>query len=414
MNPYLIVILGALLLRYGLEVIADWLNLKHVQEDLPDEFHGWYDAAKYQASQRYLRDKTGMEIVTDTVRTAALIAAILLGGFRWLDMFSRSFDFGPVATGLVFGAALTVAGWLLEIPFSAWNAFCIEQRYGFNRMTARTFVLDQVKTLLLTALIGGVIFGAVIWFFARAGSHAWMYAWAAVVLFEVALVFLAPYVIMPLFNKFTPLADGDLKQALNTYAEKQKLRMKGIFTMDGSKRSSKTNAFFTGLGHSRRIVLYDTLLEKHPPNEIVCVVAHELGHSRLKHIPQAVARGILISGATFYLLSLFMDNATLSKAFQVDQPSTYASLIFFGLLYTPLAMLTSLVEGAISRRHEFAADHFAAETTGDAEAMKSALKRLSVDNLADLTPHPMKVWLGDSHPPVLERIHALASGCKNA
>jgi STE24 endopeptidase len=219
---------------------------------------------------------------------------------------------------------------------------------------------------------------------------------------------------MPLFNKFTPLAQGALRQAIEAYAQAQALHMKGVFTMDGSKRSSKTNAFFTGLGRSRRIVLYDTLIEKHPPREIVAVVAHELGHSRLGHIPRALIRGILVSGATFYLLSLFMGNAALTAAFKVEQPSIYTGLVFFGLLYTPLAMITALFESAISRRHEFAADRFAARTTGDASAMIEALKRLSVDNLADLTPHPFKVWLGDSHPPVLARIQALSEADGNA
>ena len=410
MNPYLAVILGALLLRYGLELLADWLNLKHVQEELPAEFQGWYDAEKYRTSQRYLRDKTGMGIVTDTVQTAGLIVFILAGGFRWVDHFARAFDFGVVRAGLVFGAVLMLAGWLLEIPFGAYNAFRIEQRYGFNRMTAMTFALDQLKALLITAVIGGSIFGAVIWFFAWAGVCAWLYAWGAVVVFEIVLVFLAPYVIMPLFNKFTPLADGTLRQAIEAYAHAQNLRMKGVFAMDGSRRSSKTNAFFTGLGSGRRIVLYDTLIEKHPPREIVAVVAHELGHARLGHIPQALARGILVSGAMFYLLSLFMDNAALSAAFKVDQPSIYTSLVFFGLLYTPLAMITVCFESAVSRRHEFAADRFAARTTGDADAVIDALKRLSVENLADLTPHPFKVWLGDSHPPVLARIRAVANG----
>jgi STE24 endopeptidase len=414
MNSYLAVILAALLLRYGLELLSEWLNLRHVQEELPAPFQGWYDAEKYRTSQRYLREKTGFGIVADTVQTASLVAFILAGGFRWLDHLARSFGFGVVPTGLVFGAALMLAGWLLEIPFGAYRAFRIEQRYGFNRMTARTFALDQLKGLLITAVIGGLIFGGIIWFFARAGGFAWLFAWGALVLFEVVLVFLAPYVIMPLFNKFTPLAQGALRQAIEAYAQAQALHMKGVFTMDGSKRSSKTNAFFTGLGRSRRIVLYDTLIEKHPPREIVAVVAHELGHSRLGHIPRALIRGILVSGATFYLLSLFMGNAALTAAFKVEQPSIYTGLVFFGLLYTPLAMITALFESAISRRHEFAADRFAARTTGDASAMIEALKRLSVDNLADLTPHPFNVWLGDSHPPVLARIQALSEADGNA
>lgn len=408
MNPYLLVILVALAARWLLALVADVLNLRSIREDLPGEFEGWYDAGKYSKSQRYLRVQTGFELIQDTLHTAGLGVFILAGGFRFLDTWARGYGLGPVATGLVFAGGLLLINSVFGLPFAVYETFAIERSFGFNRTTVRTFAMDQLKTLLLGALLGGLVFGGVVWFFERTGSLAWLYAWLAVMLFELVLVFIAPYVIMPLFNKFTPLADGELRRAIEEYAAAQRFRMRGVFTMDGSRRSSKTNAFFTGLGRSRRIVLYDTLIANHPAPEVLAVVAHEMGHYRLGHIPKALLRSCLLSGAVFGLLSLFMGSPSLAAAFGVEQVSTYASLVFFGILYTPLGMIIAIVEGAISRRHEFAADAYAARTTGGGEALTSGLKRLSVENLSNLSPHPLKVWLCDSHPPVLERIRAIA------
>jgi STE24 endopeptidase len=407
-NLYLVVILLALLGRWLLALVADVLNLRSLREDLPGEFEGWYDAEKYAKSQRYLRVQTGFELVQDALHTAGLAVFILAGGFRILDAWARGYGLGPVATGLVFAGGLLLISTVLGMPFSVYETFAIERAFGFNRTTVRTFVMDQVKTLLLGAILGGLIFGGVIWFFERTGTLAWLCAWAAVVAFEFILVFLAPCVIMPLFNKFTPLGDGALRRAIEGYAAAQLFRMRGVFTMDGSRRSSKTNAFFTGLGRSRRIVLYDTLIANHPVPEVLAVVAHEMGHYKLGHIPKALVRSVAISGVVFWLLSLFMGSPALAEAFRVEHASTYASLVFFGILYTPLGMLISIAEGAISRRHEFAADAYAARSTGESAAMTAALKRLSVENLSNLTPHPLKVWLCDSHPPVLDRVRAIA------
>jgi STE24 endopeptidase len=414
MNPYLAVIVGALALRWFLELLADWLNLRNAGEKLPAEFEGWYDAGKYAESQRYLRERTAFGIVSDTVHTGLLIAFILLGGFAALDAFARGFGLGPLPTALVFAGGLLLLSTALELPFSVYVTFRLEQKYGFNRTTPRTFVMDQVKGLALSALIGGAIFAAVVWFFERAGAAAWLYAWAAVSAFEFLLAMVAPALIMPLFNRFEPLEDGEVRRAVERYAAEQRFRMRGVFRMDGSRRSSKTNAFFTGLGRFRRIVLLDTLLDRHSPPELLGVVAHEMGHHRLGHIPLAVARAVVVSGIAFFLLSRFIGDPGLAAAFGVNEPSTGTSLVFFGILFAPLGMVFSVVEGALSRRHEFAADAFAARTTGNPAALCAALKRLSVDNLGNLTPHPFKVWLGDSHPPVLARLRALEGAARSA
>jgi STE24 endopeptidase len=407
MNIYLILVLAILVLGYLLDVVSGWLNLRHLREELPDEFEGFYDAERYATSQRYLRDNTRFGLLRSSLGTGLLLVFIPVGGFDLVDRIARAAEQGEIVTGLLFGGILLLAGQLMAIPFSWYDTFVIEERYGFNKTTPRTFAIDLVKGLALSTVIGAPVFALILWFFGAAGSLAWMLCWGAVVVIQVFLIFVAPYVIMPLFNKFTPLEEGALRQALEDYAREQQFRMKGVYQMDGSRRSAKSNAFFTGFGHSRRIVLYDTLIKQHTVPELVAVVAHEMGHYKKRHIVQAMVRAVVTTGITFYLLSLFINNPGLFAAFGMDHVSVYASLVFFGFLYTPIGVAVSAVEHAISRRQEFDADAYAAETTDDAEAMINALKKLSVDNLSNLTPHPMKVFLDYSHPPVLRRIEAL-------
>jgi STE24 endopeptidase len=268
-------------------------------------------------------------------------------------------------------------------------------------------VLDILKTWILAAVIGGVLFSAVLWFFEKAGPWAWAWCWFAVTLFQICLMFVAPVVIMPIFNKFVPLAGGELKAAIEEYAKMQHFKLKGVFTMDGSRRSTKSNAFFTGFGRFRRIVLFDTLIEKHTLDELVSVLAHEMGHYKKRHILKSMAISILTTGLMFYILSLFINNRELFAAFRMDHISIYASLFFFGFLYAPIEMVLSVFGNMLSRRHEYEADAFAAATYQKPQAMISALKKLSVDALSNLTPHPLKVFLSYSHPPVLDRIQAI-------
>ena len=407
MNVYLVIIIAALLGRYLLELVTDILNVRHVRTELPDEFRDVFDEDRYRKSQQYLRDTTRFGVVEDTVVTAVVLAFLLAGGFNALDGLVRRLTSWPIPAGLLFGGVLVVASKLLALPFTLYDTFVIEERYGFNRTTPRTFVLDLLKACLLLALIGGPVFAAILWFFQWAGSMAWLYCWAALSVFQVILVFLAPYVILPLFNKFVPMQDGELRRAVEGYAAGQDFKMRGVFTMDGSRRSAKSNAFFTGFGRSRRIVLFDTLVARHSVAELVAIVAHEMGHYKMKHVPRAIARSIVKTGLTFYLLSLLIGNEGLFAAFRMEHVSVYAGLIFFGFLYTPIGMALSLVENALSRRDEYSADAFAARTAGDAESMIRGLKRLSADNLSNLTPHPLAVFLHYGHPPVLARIEAL-------
>jgi STE24 endopeptidase len=407
MNLYLPFILLALAARYLLDLVADALNLRHIQETLPAEFEGWYDPEAYRRSQRYLRENTRFGILQDSVTTAIVLAMILLGGFNAVDRLARAPGLGEIPTGPIFIGLLVLASRVLDLPFSIYHTFVLEARYGFNKTTPRTFCLDIVKSLALMVVIGAPILAAVLWCFDRAGAAAWFYAWALVVVVQIVLVILAPVFIMPLFNTFKPLEPGEPRTAIEAYARRLCFRMRGVFQMDGSRRSSKTNAFFTGLGKYRRIVLYDTLIARHPVAELLAVVAHEMGHYRRHHMAQAVARSVVSTGIAFFLLSLFIRSEGLFAAFGMERLSLYAGLVFFGFLYTPLSTLLGAIENAVSRRQEIAADRFAAETTNAPAPMIDALKRIGVDNLSNLTPHPLKVRLAYGHPPLLDRIRRL-------
>jgi STE24 endopeptidase len=403
-NRYLCIVITILFCRYLIDLIADWLNVRHVSPELPREFAGFYDQAKYGQSQRYLAESTAFGMVEDTIRTAFIVAFIVIGGFNAVDYEARSLGMGAVPTGLVFAGMLVVAGKILALPFSVYETFVIEGKYGFNRTTAGTFASDVFKSLLVAAVIGGALFAAVVWFFEVKGSAAWIYCWIVVVFFQVLLMVIAPVVIMPMFNRFVPLEEGELKSAIERYARAQDFKMKGVFVMDGSRRSSRTNAFFTGLGRFRRIVLLDTLIQKHTVDELVSIVAHEMGHYKRKHVFKALLRSIILSGLTLFLLSLFIKNEQLFAAFRMEQTSVYASLFLFGFVYIPIAMLIGVVENTLSRTYEYEADAFAVATCGQPASLVSGLKKLSVENLTNLTPHPFKVFLSYSHPPVLERI----------
>ena len=407
MNIFLFAILFILIGDYVLGLVVDILNVKHLKTDLPETFSGYYDEEKYRKSQQYLKENTRFDLITASITTPAIILFILLGGFNWVDLWARGFDQGPIITGLIFGVVLLFGSQILSLPFSIYSTFVIEEKYGFNKTTAKTFVLDIFKGWMLGIIIGAPVFSGILWFFEQTGPMAWLYCWAALTIFQIILMFVAPVLIMPIFNKFIPLEEGELKTAIEDYAKKQSFAMKGVYTMDGSRRSTKSNAFFTGFGRFRRIVLFDTLIAKHTTEELVSILAHEMGHYKKKHILKSILISIFSTGLMFYILSIFMNNPGLFAAFKMDHISIYASLVFFGFLYAPIDMILSIFSNMLSRRHEYQADAYAVRTYRRPQSMIAALKKLSVDNLSNLTPHPFKVFLSYSHPPVLDRIRAI-------
>lgn len=407
MNVYAVIILAALLVQYGLDLVANVLNLRALKQDLPDTFRDTFDPDEYRRAQAYTRAQTRFGLVTSTSDLAILLAFWFAGGFEALDHLVRGWGLGPIWTGLAYIGILAAARGLLSLPFSIYSTFVIEERFGFNKTTPRTFILDLVKGTALGIVLGGPLLAAVLWFFGETGPYAWVYAWVAVTAFVLLLQYAAPRFIMPLFNDFDPLDDETLRQAILSYARAVDFSLDDVYVMDGSRRSSKSNAFFTGLGSNRRVVLFDTLVEQHTTDELLAIVAHEVGHYKEKHIPQRIGISVLHTGVLFLLLSVFLQVAGLYEAFYVDQMSTYTGLIFFGLLYTPVELLLSIPFQMLSRRHEYEADRFAIDTTDQPNAFVRALKKLATNNLANLTPHPVYVFLTYSHPPLLERIEAI-------
>ncbi len=407
MNIWLLTILLIILVSCLLDLAAATLNIRALSADLPQEFADVCTPSTYRTSQDYTRALTYTSLVQTGFSSLITVAFIVFGGFNIIDIWARSLAQKELLIGLLFIGSFLLLSFLVGLPFSIYRTFVIEERFGFNRTTVQTFIFDMFKGTLLVLLLGGPLLASVLWFFTHAGPYGWMFCWFGVILFSLGLQFFAPVFIMPMFNKFSPLEDGALRTEIMNYTQQQLFTMQGIFTMDGSKRSSKVNAFFTGFGKFKKIVFFDTLIEKLLPHEILAVLAHEMGHFKLQHIPKNMLASILQVGVMFYLLSFFLDNQELSRAFGMETLSVHTSLVFFGFIYSPINMVVSILFHFISRRHEFAADTYAAETTGSVHPLISGLKKLSEANLTNLTPHPFMVFLHYSHPPVLKRIEHL-------
>ena len=407
MNFLALIILSAIIFDFVLHGIADYLNLKMLRLSVPKAFAGVYDPDRYRKSQQYVKANTRFGWVSSTLDVAVILVFWFGKGFLLLDQWVRSFGHGPIVSGLIYMGILLAFKGLFSLPFRVYGTFVIEARFGFNKTTWPTFMTDLVKGVCLAVLLGAPLLAAVLAFFEYAGKSAWWYCWIAVTVFMLGVQWLAPTWILPLFNKFTPLEDGALKNAILSYADRIRFPLQNVSVMDGSKRSARSNAFFTGFGKHRRIVLFDTLIKRHTPAELLAVLAHEMGHYKKKHILQSTALGVLQVGLMLYLLSFFISSPRLFDAFYMSQKSVYAGLIFFSMLFSPASFFIGIFMQIRSRRNELAADRFAAETTHNPQAMITALKKLSVDNLSNLLPHPLYVFLNYSHPPVLQRIKAL-------
>ena len=407
MNYIAIIIIVTIVVNLVLNVIADYLNLKSLHDELPEVLQGVYDEDRYRKSQQYLKVNTRFGWITSTFNVTLVFVFWFGRGFPLLDGWVRSFDYGPIISGLIYMAVLMLLKSILSLPFRIYHTFVIEERFGFNQTTWSTFLLDLIKGFFIALLLGTPLLAGILAFFEYTGDSAWWYCWIAITVYMLGVQFIAPTWIMPLFNKFNPLDTGELKSDILSYARSIKFPVENVYVMDGSRRSSKSNAFFTGFGKHRRIVLFDTLIKRHTNKELVAVLAHEMGHYKKKHILQGLVLGILQMGIMLYLLSFFISYNGLFDAFFMQQNSVYAGLIFFAMLYSPLDFFIGLLTQMLSRKNEITADQFAAETTHDPNSLANALKRLSVDNLSNLLPHPFYVFLNYSHPPILQRIERL-------
>ena len=407
LNAFFAIIVAALALEYVLSMSAKLLNLRALEPEPPSALDDIYDPAEYRRSQEYTRAKTRFDLASKSFNLALLLAFWFLGGFNLLDEAVRGMEYPSIVDGLLFIGVLGIGFMVANLPFDVYSTFIVEERFGFNRTSPRTFVADRVKGMLLTIVLGGALLAVVLALFEYGGSLAWLYCWAAVSGITVVLEFVAPTWIMPLFSKFTPLEAGELRDRIFDYARSVGFKVGDIYVVDGSKRSTKANAFFTGFGSRKRIALFDTLVEKHTVPELVSVLAHEIGHYKKRHILHRMALGVAHTGVLFFFLGVFLGSQGLYDAFGMEESSIYAGLLFFGLLYTPIELGLSLVLFAISRRYEYEADRWTVETVDDPGHLVTGLKKLSADNLTNLSPHPLLVALEFTHPPLLQRVTAI-------
>lgn len=405
MNRYTVIILTALLASYALEIICGLLTLRSLKDDPPDELRDVFDPALYRKSQEYARVRLRFGFVNLTVHLIALLAFWFIGGFNFLDLVLRRLGWPELVTGVVYIGVLSFARGLINLPFNIYATFVIEEKFGFNKITREIFVADIFRNMILSVLLWLPLLVAILWIFETAGAFAWLYVWALVTAFTIAIQLVVP--MMSVLNRAKPLKDEALKQAIFDYAHSVKYPLKDIVVMNISKRTAKMNAFSIGIGKNKRIALFDTLLNKFSIEELVAIIAHEIGHYKRRHLLKRTLLKIISIGVMFYLLSLFIGNQNLFEAFGMTSISNYAGLVFFGLLYTPIKLILSVGMNALSRQHEFEADRFSADTTGHRDALITALKKLSAHNLTNLTPHPITVFFYYSHPPLGERIKAL-------
>ena len=404
---YYWIIIGALVGEYLLSTWSSLLNMNSITENVPEGFQDYYDKEKYSQSQVYLKDKTRFGIFTGTFSLFLMLVVIHTGLFGILDEFIREQTQHPILSGLLFFGIIFIINDIINIPFSIYGTFVIEEKFGFNKTSPKTFILDKLKGYGLMVVLGSMVMGPILYFFNAYGENGWWIAWILISAFMVAVQPLFVHVIAPMFNKFEPLEEGDLRSAIEQFSEKVKFPIARIDVMDGSRRSAHSNAYFSGFGKSRRIALFDTLIEKHSTKEIVSVVAHEVGHYKKKHIITGTIIGMIETGIMLYVFNLFMNETALFAVFGLKEISVYAGLVFFGMLYAPVSIVLSIFTTALSRKNEYEADAYSLETTGDKEALINMLKGLSAANLSHLTPHWLTVFLSYSHPPVKDRIAAV-------
>jgi len=395
-------------------VIADFifgshlelLNLKNLTEKPPDELKNLYDAEKYLQSQNYERVNIRFGLTGSAFNLILILGMFFLDGFAFVDRLAAGVSAHPVLHPLIFFGILGLAFDILNTPFAVYGTFVIEQRFGFNKTTPRLFITDKLKGLLLSTIIGGGLMALVVWFYLQTTDYFWLWAWLLISVFMLFMNFFYSSLIVPLFNKQRPLEEGELKSQITSYAEKAGFRLDKIYTIDGSKRSTKANAYFSGLGRKKRIVLFDTLINELSTDEIVAVLMHEIGHYRKKHIISGMILSFVHSGVMLFILSLFVSLPVLSQALGVSDASFHIGLITFGILFAPISMIIGLMMNTLSRKNEYQADRFAADF-GMGNALIGALKQLSVKNLSNLTPHPLYVFFHYSHPTLLQRIRNL-------
>jgi STE24 endopeptidase len=400
------IIIAIIVLDFLFEKYLDYLNTKTMSEVLPDEVKGIYDEEKYKKQQAYQRENNRFGLLSSSFSFALTLAMFLFFGFAFVDSLAWGITANAIVAALFFFGLIMFASDLLSMPFSVYDTFVIEEKYGFNKTTPKTFVLDTIKGWLIGGLIGGGLLAIIILIYQETQNMFWIYAWILISAFSIFMAMFYSNLIVPLFNKQTPLEEGELRDAIQKFSDKVGFKLNNIFVINGSKRSTKANAYFTGFGAKKRIVLYDTLINEMEIDEIVAVLAHEIGHYKKKHVIQGLLIGLVQTGIVLFIFSLLINNENLSQALGVEVPNFHIGLVAFGVLYTPVSFVLGIFMNLLSRKNEYQADAFAAQYFNP-ESLASALKKLSVKNLSNLTPHPKYVFFHYSHPTLLQRLKHL-------
>ena len=400
------IIVVFLCLDFVLERVLEFLNSKYMSPVLPDSLKGIYDEKEYSRFQSYKRENGRLDSWSSGVGFVVMSVFLVAGGFGWYNSWVVSLTDSVVWQTILFVVGLSVVSSVLDIPFDYYATFRIEEKYGFNKTTRRVYWLDTVKELVLSLVLGGVLLALVVWFYTWAGTYFWLYAWGAVTLFSVFMAMFYSQLIVPLFNKQTPLQEGALRDKIQAFAGKVGFKLDNIYVIDGSKRSTKANAYFTGLGPKKRVVLYDTLIDELTEEEIVAVLAHEVGHYKKRHTLRSMVVSVIQMGVLFWLFSLCVNNAALSEALGGDRAYFQLGLIAFAILYSPVNLILGVGMNVWSRSNEYEADAFAARYY-EGGYLVSGLKKISVKSLSNLTPHPLYEYIYYSHPSLLKRIDAI-------
>jgi len=389
-----------------IERYLDYLNSLMWSDTLPEKLVGICDGEEYKKTQLYQKDNTRLSFWSSSFNLAVILIMIIAGGFALADNLARAISTNAVFISLIFFGIIGLTSDLINIPFSCYDTFVIEKMYGFNTMTVRTFITDHIKSWFIALLVGVPVLGLITWFYYKTGKNFWLYAWGLITLFSVFINFFYSELIVPLFNKQIPLPEGSLRTLIEEFSQKTGFRLRNIYIIDGSKRSTKANAYFSGFGPKKRIVLYDTLQKELSEEEIVAVLAHEIGHYKKKHVLLNLVISVFITGLMLFLLSIVVNSPSLSRALGSEIASFHLGLIVFGILYSPLSLIIGMLTNYISRKNEFAADRFVRENCHPA-VLALALKKLSVKNLSNMLPHPAYVFFHYSHPPLLKRLEEL-------
>jgi STE24 endopeptidase len=405
-NTIFILILIIPVTGFIVERYLDYLNAGMWSDSLPQKLKGICDEEEYRKSQLYFRENNRFSLLSSSVNLIIILIMIIAGGFSIIDSLARGLSMNSVLISLLFFGVIGLASDLINIPFNIYDTFVIEKKFGFNTMTVRTFITDHFKSWLIALFVGAPVLGLITWFYYKTGKNFWIYAWILITVFSVLINLFYSELIVPLFNKQIPLQQGTLRTLIETFAQKTGFKLKNIYIIDGSKRSTKANAYFSGFGPKKRIVLYDTLSNELSEKEIVAVLAHEIGHYKKKHVLISLILSVIMTGLMLFLFSLVVNNPSLSKALGSESTSFHMGLIVFGILYSPFSLIIGLLTNYISRKNEFEADKFVKDNYHP-EILGEALKKLSVKNLSNMMPHPAYVFFHYSHPPLISRLAEL-------